>query len=72
MAVKTIVLAEKNRLKPYPKLMQADSGLVVLFENPCCGMVVVASTKYRVGHYSAGWASSSFIDFNNPITLENE
>lgn len=56
----------------YPKLMEcSDTGVVVLFTQAGCGTVVSHSFYWGLGHFMDIWATSSFVDYNGKITLEN-
>ena len=65
--------------KPFPKLMiaskdvNANKGLIVLFQSEGCG-VVVCETKFstkKIGYYSEYFAMEKFTDYNEPITIQN-
>jgi hypothetical protein len=71
--MKTTCIPKKTKLVPtYPKLMQGESGVVVLFTKANTG-VVVSSThlSYKVGHFSSDWYTSGFKDYTGKVTLEN-
>lgn len=58
--------------KPFPKLMIAKDvkGFIVLFYNSTTGVCVTKSGHYDVGElYKSG--SELFIDYNEPITIQN-
>jgi hypothetical protein len=56
---------------PYPKLMQGETGVVVLFSSKGTGFVVSTPNTYKVGYYSAEWYSAGFKDYTGKVTLEN-
>ena len=56
----------------YPCIMKnACTGVLVLFESPCCGTFISNCGTYVIGQYSTGWDMSSFIIFNGSVTLSN-
>jgi hypothetical protein len=56
---------------PYPKLMTAKEGLIVLMIKPKCG-VVIAASSYSIGYYSDAWNMNCFRDFEGSVELQNE
>jgi hypothetical protein len=56
---------------PYPKLMQGETGVVVLFTGKGCGFVLVGADIYKVGHFSSDWYTSGFKEYTGKVTLEN-
>jgi len=54
-------------------LMISKNDAIVLFEKPCCG-VLVQSGWYLgvVGYYSDNWDMNMFKDYYEAITLQNE
>jgi hypothetical protein len=67
------VITNKIVIVPFPKLMISKNDAIVLFEKPCCG-VLVKSGWYLgvVGYYSDNWDMNMFKDYYKAITLQNE
>ena len=76
----TIGESTPQNSKPFPKLMEAtskankDHGIIVLFETKGKGVVVmtVESSEKEVGYWSDAFIESCFIDFNEPLTIQNK
>lgn len=68
----------KTGCKPeekYPCLKKSKNGLVVLFEDPGAGMVVVkGDSTYVVGSHSRCWSGSEFamLSLGSQVILEND
>jgi hypothetical protein len=83
MAIKVTLGATENtqQEKPFPKLMIDRIGyecgikhnrcLIVFFEKPSCGTVIQTSTSWPIGCYSDAWIDEAFVDYNEPITIQN-
>lgn len=73
----TLGEAKPQEEKPFPKLMRQNTdkyNLVVLFTAAGCGTVILDTDKedpYAVGHHSLDWAEKHFIDYNEPVTIQN-
>jgi hypothetical protein len=62
--------------KFFPKLMKGKKDNdVVLFYSEKTGIVIhkdsAASAFYSFGSYRTDWVMSAFVDYNEPITLQN-
>ena len=56
----------------YPCIMKnACTGVLVLFESPCCGTFISNCGTYVIGHPSTHWAMENFKRFNGSVTLSN-
>lgn len=68
----TVSVPVKKDVPAYPCIkVSADTGLVVLFDRPKHGMVLVETSFYKAGTYSGGWAEDQFEKFTGTVTLEN-
>lgn len=68
------VFSEEGRKKsrPFPKLMRADSGCLVLFTDTNVGTCLFpGSTINNIGHYSSAWDGERFYDLTGSVTLSN-
>ena len=76
MAIKTLINAIKSMKKEYPKLMiYEDAGRVILFSEHRTGIVVDAGndgTSLPVGTYSYCWDAVLYVDYNEPIIIQNK
>lgn len=67
---------EVKKELPFPKLMIADCGKVVLFSEKERGVTVLSGKNNfesdEVGHISNEWNMVAFKDFHGSITLSNE
>jgi hypothetical protein len=73
--IKTAILTNQNsRSLPYPKLMIAESGTIVLFQDRATGVVIIQGnlSLYKIGHYRNTWDFNAFSDYYEAITLQNE
>ena len=58
---------------PFPKLMVAYDGLVVLMTNNDVGTAVhQGKSAHEVGEHRKDWAMHHFTNFNGSVTLSNE
>lgn len=81
MAIKVTLGKEKTQEKPFPKLMISDLGQVILAigqnnedERPDLIVgVLVHSNGYEIlgNGFTKNWHGDSFIDYNEPITIQN-
>jgi hypothetical protein len=64
----------KPQEKPFPKLMIATKGawkgLVCFFEEPEKGFLINGKSSLTIG-YADNFIMEQFVDFNEPITLQN-
>jgi len=49
-------------VKPFPKYMQSESGLIVLMTKDGCGIVTTGNEAHKFGYESTSWAMSCFTD----------
>ena len=73
------IKAEVTRKYPqdtmeYPCIKVAESGRIVLFHKPDCGVQLnlVRDASYAVGHYSPSWCERDFQPFVGSVTLTQE
>lgn len=70
-----VTLGEANtQEKPFPKLMIAtDTGRIVFFicERKGFQLNTVDRKTFKEQHYSEYWSMTRFVDYNEPITLQN-
>ena len=62
-------------VKPFPKLMIASDGVIVLFESKRNGVVVSHNggfTTTAVGESCNEWHMGSFEDFDGEVILSND
>lgn len=58
---------------PFPKLMKAKSGAIVLFRRPQCGTVIEpGSSPSNTGQYYDDWYMDDFKDFHGTLRLSNK
>ena len=55
----------------YPKLMESDGGLIVLFKQKASGVVIQENDHWEVGDRCNSFDMEEFTDFNDTITLSN-
>lgn len=55
----------------FPKLMISEDGLVVLFHEDKCGVVVYSRDGFHIGNYSEEWDMDEFSYFEGELTLSN-
>lgn len=75
----TLGEAKTQEEKLFPKLMVAkklatyDEGIIVLFECEKSGVVLrtVPTSSKWIGYYSDSFVMDCFIDYNEPITIQN-
>jgi len=53
-------------VKPFPKYMQSESGLIVLMTKDGCGIVTTGNEARKFGYESTSWAMSCFKDVESP------
>lgn len=75
--MKTIVVDNKESKEiEYPWLGVTSDGLVVLFHDKNCGIVVYKPTDYpcpnKLGDYHATWQMVFFEPFTGTLTLSND
>ena len=59
--------------KKYPKLMQSDNGLMVLFTESSEGFVLYdGGSDYCIGYHSSTWHDDGFKDFDGTVELNND
>lgn len=70
----TIGESKTQEVKEFPKLMKAKAfNFVVLFEDELHGVVVLSEDESRpVAHYRSDWVISSFKEFKESITIQNQ
>ena len=63
----------KKEPKPFPKLMKSEKGNVVLFIDEDCGTLIIPSptNSEKTGFYHELWEIGEFVDYNEPITIQN-
>jgi hypothetical protein len=67
-----VTLGEAKTIKPFPKLMWSETlNIVVLFQEPSIGVVVVGTLDYPISWHTNDWLMARFTDYNEPITLQN-
>jgi len=73
MKVRVIENEEKEEM-PYPKLMEGNSGTIVLMEARGCGTSLRLGkySSIRLGEYSQDWAMDCFKDFEGKLELSNK
>ena len=72
--MKTTVIPEETKKElPFPKLMIAEDGEIVLFSEEKVGVIVNTKINsfYQIGEYSDDWHMNSFKDFYGSITMSN-
>ncbi len=55
-------------------MISTDNDLIILFSKNCEGTVIWSSdgsNKNKPAYYSPVWMMKFFIDYNEPITLQN-
>ena len=59
---------------PFPKLMIAQNGLLVLMTDSEKGIVALQgeASCHKIGTYREDWAMDGFADFKGSVTLSNE
>jgi hypothetical protein len=68
----TIGESKTQESKPFPKLMQADNGLIVLFTAKDVGTVIFeGNSTHKCGYVSHNWFDPDFRDFKGAITIQN-
>lgn len=77
MAIKVTVGEQKTQNeKPFPKFMKLNnhpSKLIVLFKKHKRGTVLFStSNHWEIADTSDDFDMSQFVDYNEPITLQNE
>lgn len=59
--------------KPFPKLMEAENGTIVLFQSKENGVCVCQKIdSLFVGEYHNCWDMGVFRDYNGSVTLSND
>ena len=72
MITTTIKVGKKVGTK-FPKLMKSThSDLIVRFQKPKVGIVLVGDEERLEGCYSKAWTMKYFEDFNDELTLKNK
>ena len=63
-----------KKVRPYPKLMIGDSGIIVLFHSSFSGTVLHEGDDdgYRLGEYRNDFDYGGFKDFFGTIELEEK
>lgn len=73
--MKTTVIPEETKKElPFPKLMIAEDGKIVLFFSDKVGTVIDLGDNNsgdRIGEYSNDWHMNSFQDFYGSIIMSN-
>ena len=77
MAIKVTVSEQKTQNeKPFPKVMKLNnhqSELIVLFNSHKSGTVLYSKyNQWEIADISDDFDIKQFIDYNEPITLQNE
>lgn len=79
MGINVKLGTEKNRDKPFPKLMQSNNGILIFAlsateEGGHLAGVVIRSfeERYDCGYFSDKWNALIFHDYEGSITLENK
>lgn len=70
----TIGESKTQEAKPFPKLMKfTEHNTIVFLEKHSCGMIINADGFYQgcVG-YATNFPMELLVDFNEPITLQNQ
>lgn len=68
----SVVVANSKDVSKFPKLMQADNGIVVLFSSWECGVVVGNPCDgYKIGVDDTEWGMGQFTDFDGVVELSN-
>lgn len=72
MAVKSTYNSAHNT--KFPKMMSANTGLIVLFTEPGVGMVIHPDKGgfHSVGTTHGSWAMVDFTDYHGSVTLSSE
>ena len=73
MKVKVIESKGKEEI-PYPKLMESNSGAIVLMYKEGEGTVLKLNSKggLEMGEYVPGWEMDCFTDFDGKLELTNK
>jgi hypothetical protein len=75
MSIKINVGEQKTKIeKPFPKLMiNVQFKFILLMQDYKNGTVLYDPSKhYKIGEFSKYWIEDQLIDFNDPITLQND
>lgn len=69
-----VVQIENVKSKPYPKLMISKGmGHVYLMISETTGTrIAYGKVRVPIGEYSVTYSSGDFVDYNEPLTLQNE
>jgi len=74
MAIKVKLGATENtqEIKPFPKLMKSTkTSLIVLMIKKGTGLTLTETTFYYCGDFIESFDMNVFIDYNEPITIQN-
>ena len=79
MAINVMLNEQNSQEKKFPKLMIAcknagsDDGIIVLFTEASVGTVIktVKSSEKYISYQSSNFYMECFIDYNEPITIQN-
>lgn len=66
-----IEVHEKPAAPKWPRLMQGEGGMIVLFTAPCCG-TVIRHPYHEAGEYLSEWPMPNFAPFTGSVTLSND
>lgn len=72
--MKTTVIPEETKKElPFPKLMIANDGEIVLFTSLSEGTVIELgkNTQDKIGEFRRDWFCYLFVDFYGSITMSN-
>lgn len=69
--MKVIVENKERTPLPFPKLMIAASGRIVIMESPSNGIQLTDSDGGFFMRASSAWSMEDFSDFTESITLSN-
>jgi hypothetical protein len=71
--MKSKITKKETKNRPFPKLMTASSGVIVLMVNGNGDGTVVSSTLgHTLGDSSGGWDMEQFVDFEGTVELSND
>jgi len=63
---------KKEAVSEYPKVMQSETGRIVLFLRFGEGVVLYEKeTAWGIGHYAKNWVMGDFKPMNTPVTIQN-
>ena len=67
------VRSTEKAIEKYPRLMETESGRIVLFSEDRKGVVLAGgdSDDCAVGDYINNWIMDQFVDFTDVLHLEN-